>query len=146
MKKLFILLSLSISSAVFAGEGNHHAAIFTGVTTGDDNAAQTVGVEYEFKLPFLEKQFGLGAVVESIDGDHNASLVGVGLIYHLPFHLKVNATYATEKAHGHEISINRVGIAYDHHIGAYSISPTVNIDSSAHHAFTVYGVAWGYSF
>lgn len=146
MKNLITLLCISFSTFTYSGDGNHHAAIFTGVTTGDDSAAETLGVEYEFKLPVLEGKLGLGGVVETIKGDHNASLVGLGLIYHLPHHLKVNATYITEKSHGHEISINRFGMAYDHHIGKYSISPTVNIDSSAHHVFTVYGVAWGVSF
>jgi hypothetical protein len=146
LSTICFLISSSISLQAFAGEGNQHAAIFTGITTGESTGATTIGVEYEYKLPILEKKLGIGVFYESISGDHDSTLSGIGVIYHLPHHLRTNLSIGDHASDGHHASITRVGIAYDHHIDSYAVSPTLNIDQSSHGTVSVYGVAFGKSF
>jgi hypothetical protein len=147
MKNFFTIITILFGMNIsFAGEGNNHIAIFTGLTTGESNAATTVGLEYEYKLPILERKIGLGVFYENVSGDHTATVSGAGLIYHLPYHLRTNLSIGEHAVHGHKATITRVGLAYDHHIGKYAISPTINIDKSKYETVSVYGLAFGMSF
>jgi hypothetical protein len=142
----FTILSSLLSVGVFAGEGNQHAAIFTGVTSGEETADTTIGIEYEYKLPVLERKLGVGVFYEAISSSPSSTVVGGGLIYHLPHHFRVNVGAGEHVVKSHRVSITRAGFAYDHHIDNYAISPTVNFDKSSHGTVTVYGVAFGIGF
>ena len=143
---LLICTGILLSFNAYAGEGNSHAAIFTGVTSGEEAADITVGVEYEYKLPILDRKLGIGFFFENISSAPNSTVVGGGLIYHLPHHFRINAGAGEHAVKGHTLSITRAGLAYDHHVGKYALSPTVNFDTSSHGTVTVYGVAFGVSF
>lgn len=148
----FIATLALLAPTAHAGEGNHHAAIFLGNTDSGSKSAFTYGADYEYRLPFIERRFGIGVILDFAQFDPNISLYMGAIFYHFLDHLKLILAAGTETvaAHGttasHSDSVFRYGLAYDFHIGRYSISPTVSVDNVNGHTATVYGLGFGISF
>ena len=139
----------------------HHLALFGGMTTNfthHDNFL-TIGLDYEYRLPFVNNKFGIGFGVEYLKGDTKEMLFEVLIIYHPIGRLKFVAApmFAifeehVEGDHGtHEavetITKNefgfRIGTAYDFHVNKFTISPTVNLDLISQTTALAYGIAFG---
>ena len=139
----------------------HHIAFFGGMTTNfehQDNLL-TVGLDYEYRLPFAHHKFGIGFGTEYLSGDNTELLFELLLVYHPVGRLKfvtapmfVILEEHSEGVGGHEagetITKNefgfRIGTAYDFHINKLTIGPTVNLDFIGKSPSIAYGIAFGF--
>ena len=142
-----VLMALPFVNAQAAG-GNNHAAIFLGATSGSDHTDPTVGIEYEYLLPVMDKQLGLGVVGEGIFGDPKALVYVAGIVYHpkqVPG-LKANLSFGGETKADHNETVVRVGVGYDLHYNNISYGPVYNFDTIGSHEAHVFGIAVGMGF
>jgi len=152
MNKLFAKLGLAavLFAAPFvsvqAGAGNNHAAVFLGATSTDDSTDPTVGLEYEYRLPYVNRMFGIGVVGEGIFSDPKALIGVAGVIVHPWKDLKLNLSFGKERKAGHDVDVTRVGIGYDFHYNSISYGPVYNMDSIHGHTVHVAGIAVGIGF
>ena len=142
----------------------HHIALFGGMTTNftpQDNLL-TVGLDYEYRLPFVHHKFGIGFGVEYLKGDNTEILFELLLIYHpvggLKFMVAPMFVIVEEPSEGGDGTLEvaetttknefgfRIGTAYDFHINKFSISPTVNLDFIGESPAIAYGIAFGIGF
>ncbi|MDX5584087.1 MAG: hypothetical protein QNK20_04030, partial [Aureibaculum sp.] len=139
----------------------HHIALFGGMTTNfkhHDNLL-TVGLDYEYRLPFGHNKFGIGFGAEYLKGDSTEILFELLLIYHPVGGLKFvtapmfviveehseggDGTHeAVETTTKNEFGF-RFGTAYDFHINDFTISPTVNFDIIGKSPAIAYGITFG---
>ena len=140
----------------------HHMSLFGGMTTNftqNDNFL-TVGLDYEYRLPFAHNKFGVGLGAEYDSGDTKEMLFELLLIYHPVGGLKfvtgpmfaiveehVEGNHGTHEE-GETTTENefgfRIGCAYDFHVNKFTISPTVNLDFISQTTAMVYGIAFGF--
>ena len=144
-----VLLTFFFTNS-YAGGGNNHAAIFLGVTSSSDYTDETAAVEYEYLLPGMDKQFGIGLVGEGIFGSPKALVYVAGLVYHpkqLPG-FKVNFSLGGESKNSFDKNyfLTRVGAAYDFHYNNISYGPVYNLDYVNSKTFHVLGIAVGVGF
>lgn len=147
----------------------HHMALFLGATLASEGFYPSIGVDYAFRIPSGKRRLGLTAFVELTAAAELELLAGAGLEYHPIEPLKLVAIagvlkpFAAEEAAAERIpqakgpaaetatgsdavSLVRLGIGYDFHVGRFSISPTLNGDY-AHEAFAaVIGIGIGGGF
>ena len=142
----------------------HHAALFLGATTNfkHETTMFTVGLDYEFRLSFAHDMFGIGFGAEYLTGEHGQEIIfGVPIFFHPIAGLKFNVaplfaiveTLGHDEGHGHVTEPSwdnyfgfRAGIAYDFHLGRFSISPTLNTDFVDGTVSLVYGIGLGVGF
>lgn len=159
--KLFVLsTSLAISavpSSVAAADGGelkrHVPGVFVGLTSGDGETDYTIGLEYEYRITSL---FGIGAIAETTPNRHGGDGVSVALgalHFHPITNVRLTAGYGWEDIHDASIKIAagkspsknkdvfRIGAAYDFHVGAFGIAPTVNLDFVDGHEVAVFGIS-----
>jgi len=141
-----LVFALFIPLKAFSAGGNNHAAIFLGPTKTDSSTEPTAGIEFEYRLPMMNKLIGVGVVAERIFSDHAANLFLAGAVVHPWKALKFNLFYGQERADGHSDSLFRVGAGYDFHYKRLSYGPVFNIDSVGGHTTQVAGITLGMGF
>lgn len=146
VKAVVVTSLLAGPLAVQAGEGNHHAALFLGVTDTDAGTDPTVGIEYEYRTPLWDRKIGIGVVAERIFADYDADLLVAGVVVHPWKDLKVNLSAGQESSHGHTADVKRAGVGYDFHYNNISYGPVYNYDDIEGHTAHVIGVAVGMGF
>ena len=145
------------------GHHNHHAASFIGFTSNPDagHTDFTFGLDYEYRLPFLHQQFGVGAVAEIVFAEHKETIVAASLYYHpfgdLKFNLSAGYVFTDVEHvdpdhHDSHITetekhfLTRIGTAYDFHVSGFSFGPAFNLDFIEGHTVMVFGVSFGKGF
>lgn len=169
---IFFLFIVIVNQS-FAGDGHHHFGAFIGMTNNIDleHTDITLGADYEYRV---SEAFGAGFIADFVFADHAESIFFAGLFYHVTPNLKFtlgNGIAMAEhvvhvEASDHrtlfkssddepetEIATEtethyalRVGAEYDFHVGAFSISPTLNWDLINKHSSIAYGITFGYGF
>ena len=142
------LVALPFAGA-HAGAGNNHAALFMGATITDDYTDPTVGVEYEYRTPFMDRKIGIGVVVEQLL-DHDATIAVAGVVIHPWKDLKVNLSAGIERLDVAGTTKNkeliRVGVGYDFHYNNISYGPVYNLDTVDGNNAHAVGLAVGFGF
>ena len=176
MKQVKTILTIQLLSAflitnfLFAGDHPHHLAFFVGSTSNlhAHHTDFTVGGDYEYRLPFADNKFGIGAIGDFVFAEHTESLFMGALTFHPTGSFKIyvaNGIAITE----HEVQVSadshydpyhsaeletesvkhhvlRVGSGYDIHLGIVSLTPTFNWDLIEGHSSLSYGIAIGIGF
>jgi len=149
IKKSIAVVSLAALPVVSAqaGGGDNHAAVFLGATKAYSGTNPTAGIEYERRLPFMDRKIGLGVVAERIfDGGYQPDLVLGGVVIHPWKDLKFNISAGKEFLDSHSKNVVRVGAGYDLHYNNISYGPVYNIDTISGKRAHVFGLAIGMGF
>jgi len=158
LKKILIILSISFiglasnaALAESAHDTNNVIGVFLGSSTvkGEDDNEFTFGLEYEYHF---SKLLGAGLIVEhSPDAHHNddVSVVLAAVHIHPVGGLRLTVGAGREYIHGHhphDVSMWRLGTAYDFHFDSFSIAPTINVDFIGDTKVYVVGAVGSYHF
>lgn len=127
-------------------EHDHHLALFLGATYVEESTYPTVGLDYEYRLPFLDRLFGVGPMIEYIHEEHAVLIGAVALYVHPWAGLKLFADSGYEYSEEHGDFLVRLGAGYDFHLGSVSLTPTAAVDFVHGHTAIVGGLALGYVF
>jgi len=140
------LLGCAAAFNAQAGEGNHHAALFVGITDSKIGMDETAGIEYEFRTPLWDRKIGIGLVAERIMGDMDASIFVAGVVIHPWKDLKINVSAGQEQKKGNSYDVTRAGVGYDFHYNNISYGPVYNYDDIEGSVAHVVGLAVGVGF
>ncbi|MBI9071868.1 MAG: hypothetical protein JEY94_09735 [Melioribacteraceae bacterium] len=175
---LFIVVSLSGSILAGGGGHQHHLGVFAGVTNNIDAELSdfSLGVDYEYFLPFAQHKLGVGIIGDLVFADHKEYLAMGGIFYHATPSFKLvignGIAVAEHEVHSDDAYIDghnslakkssaneedvktewvshhvlRIGGGYDFHVGYFSITPTFNYDLIDGHGYAVYGLTFGVGF
>ena len=147
---LVVLVSLLAVSPSFAQHADaahghkHHISIFFGNTHdyhGED--AFTVGLDYEYRLTEL---LGVGALIDRAGGDILTTVAGAAVFVHPCENARLFGVAANEHHHGEDEFIVRLGVNYDIHVSAWTVSPVVEVDFLEHGENWIYGLGIGRGF
>ena len=123
----------------------HHFAAFLGATTAEEATHPSVGLDYFYYLPVMDRRIGLGPLFDAtFGGEATEMLFGLAVAAKGPVGLQlamapVLILVDSEKAWG-----GRLNLAYDFHVGEmYSVGPTVSADFLPHSVAYVYGLNVG---
>ncbi len=125
----------------------HHVAAFLGATTRyaeeESSTHLTIGADYVFYLPVMERRIGLGALVDATFG-HELELV-VAPLFALKAVSDVQLAFAPGLAFegGHKQFVGRLNLSYVVHLGSVSAGPSVSVDFFPHHTSLIYGLSVG---
>ncbi len=150
---LFVLAGPSMTSkageAVGAndsvhGDPSHHVALFLGATISDDEAAFSVGVDYEYELTEL---LGIGAIAEYTAGHHATWVLAGALFLHATEALRFKIAPGVEFEDGEESFLLRLGASYEFELAErWTIGPDLNVDIVDGEAALVVGIGIGRKF
>jgi len=126
----------------------HHVAIAAGGAYIGGSNYFSLGLDYEYRLPFLNRLFGILVLGELTLADpHNLGIVAGGIVIHPFYDFKLLATVGTEIEGSATAFLFRAGAGYDIHIGdRFAISPTVYMDLVHGHIAWVYVAGFGVGF
>jgi len=132
------------------GPHAHHLSLFLGATTLEGHTHPTVGADYIYWLPVVDRRVGLSPLVDVAFSAHLEVLAGLGVAMRAPWGLRLTVAPALVAVHEedgwHRHIVGRVNMGYDLHFGHFSLGPVVDADFGADHTAYVYGVAGGYGF
>lgn len=149
------VLIISPAISIAAAEHGHHEGtdshrhrieLFLGNTHDQGEDEFTGGLTYEYRV---KKLIGIGALWESVAGDHREWILGVPLFIH-PYKgwrfVVAPGVQHDRRDRGAELLI-RVGAAYEFEFGRWTITPTFNADyvNNIGQVY-VYGFAFGWGF
>jgi len=118
-------------------------ALFIGVThEGRRDNGLALGIEYERRL---NESFGVGIVAEHTFGDLDFWVYAVPFAYHTGRWKFYIAPGVEEGDHGNE-SLVRLGGEYAYEVGAWEISPQLDVDFVGGDQTLVLGVTFGKGF
>ena len=118
-------------------------AVFVGVThEGQRHNGLALGIEYERRL---NESFGVGIVAEHTFGDLDFWVYAVPFAYHTGRWKFYIAPGVEDGDHGNE-SLVRLGGEYAFEVGAWEISPQLDIDFVGGEETLVLGVTFGKGF
>jgi hypothetical protein len=147
---LFLLMS---ASTLFAGGqggyGNNELGIFIGDTRFEGQGAFTVGGEYEYRW---NTTAGIGLQFEyaSSDSLSRTWILAVPFCLHPYGGLRLSFAPAVAAFDEGDDTVNRglvrAALAYSLEAGDFTITPEFGLDFMSEHAYTVYGVRFGYGF
>jgi len=128
----------------------HHLSLFVGATTLKGHTHPTLGADYIYWLPVVNRRVGLSPLVDVAFSAHLEVLAGLGVAMRAPWGLRLTVAPALvavrEEDAWHRHFVGRVNVGYDLHFGHFSLGPVVDADFGADHTAYVYGVAGGYGF
>ncbi len=161
-----ILASMLTFGEVAAEDGHHgeahiwqahpqHLSLVLGGTDDGDRSAETLGVDYEYRL---NHWLGVGAVVERAFGPlHADTFLAVadihlwrGLIAQTGVGIEI--IDEVEFEHGHAVheeveeTVFRLGALYEFEFGRWTVSPQLHLDVTSEADSVVYVMAFGRSF
>jgi hypothetical protein len=118
-------------------------ALFVGVTgEGRNEKGLTLGIEYERRL---NMSFGIGVLAEHSYGDLDFWVYAVPFAYHIGRWKFYIAPGVEDGDHGGE-SLVRLGGEYAYKVGAWEISPQIDVDFVDGDEILVLGVTFGKGF
>lgn len=107
---------------------------------GDNDVA--FGLEYERRF---SESFGVGMLVERIQGNHDATIYALPLTLHIE-RWKLILAPGVEKSHGHAEFWLRVGSGYEFEVGKAIVSPLLALDFVDGETVYVVGATIGFGF
>jgi len=132
---------------------NNDVSVFLGATSNldHDETAFTLGVDYEYLLPFAERIFGIGVFGEVAFFDEEEYLIGFPLSLHLPHHFRLIAAPGIaiiDEDHGTEEEfLFRLAAGYAYELGnGFNVKTGIAVDFIDDEVSLVYGAALGYEF
>jgi hypothetical protein len=118
-------------------------AFFVGVSDeGRNETGLALGIEYERRL---NESFGVGVLAERTFGDLDIWVFAVPFAYHTGRWKFYIAPGIEDGDHGNE-SLVRLGGEYAYEVGAWEISPQIDVDFVNGDEVTVLGVTFGRAF
>ncbi len=139
-----MLLSPSVMSA--DEHYSHHVAVVTGWSWHGNEEAVYLGADYVYNFA---NRVTLGAFIEGVSGDYELQAVGImlGRTFANGFKFSVGPGVEYKVKKDQTLGLFRATLAYDWHIGRWSVGPTVSHDWIEDASDTTYaGLAVGYSF
>jgi hypothetical protein len=134
-------------------EHSNHLSLFAGMTSIFEAKyhAFTVGVDYEYRLPFLNRLLGVGALADFAIGTEFTGVFAGFVGIHPVGGLKILLAPGIEQLFGeisHTSFMVRGSVGYDFMINNFSITPIVSLDyvPEAKVIAFVYGIAAGIGF
>lgn len=135
-----------IHDAEHEGTHPHHFTVFVGATTVHGETHPTVGADYIYWLPVLDRRLGLSPLVDLVLGEPRELLVGLGVAMRAAWGLRLTLAPVLAMADGHRAWGGRVNTGFDLHFGHISVGPALDADFFAESTAYVYGLAVGYGF
>jgi len=137
--------SISAAESVEGHNLSNEIGLFLGGTHHCDNDGFTIGIDYEHRI---NEVFGVGGLIEYVDGQFDAWVVGAPLYVHPYMGLRFLVAPGFVSEENDTKFLFRAGIGYQIElVKNWSITPAYNIDfvegvEPAH----VYGLSIGYGF
>ncbi|MDH4262225.1 MAG: hypothetical protein OEV78_04175 [Spirochaetia bacterium] len=133
---------------------SHHLSLFLGVTSElEKNVhAFTAGLDYEYRLPFLNRLLGVGALTDFAFFPEQTNAIFAGFVGIHPIGgLKILLAPGVETVfglHPHTAFLGRVSLGYDIMISNFSITPIASVDyiPETKAVSLVYGLSAGIGF
>ena len=126
------------------GTHPHHFTVFVGATTVHGETHPTVGADYIYWLPVLDRRLGLSPLVDLVLGEPRELLVGLGVAMRAAWGLRLTLAPVLAMADGHRAWGGRVNTGFDLHFGHISVGPALDADFFAESTAYVYGLAVGF--
>lgn len=129
------------------GPHAHHVAIFAGATHTEHGTDPSVGADYFFYLPVLDRRIGVGPLVDATFGEHLEIVAGLAVAARAPIGLQLAlGPIAVFVAGEHEFG-GRLNLSFAFHLGEmFSVGPSVSTDFLPHAMAYVFGVNGGIGF
>jgi hypothetical protein len=129
------------------GPHAHHVALFAGATRTEHSTAPSVGADYLFYLPVLDRRIGVGPIVDAAFGEHLELVAGLVVAARAPIGLQLAlGPIAVFVAGEHEFG-GRLNVSFAFHLGdMFSVGPSVSTDFLPHAMAYVFGVSGGVGF
>lgn len=155
---------------------NYHFSIFNGFTSNFEHKTDdyTLGIDYEQRLLFLDRMFGIGLIIEGVFAEHKENILAIPITAHLGFadlklflapgvifgektvetfsshlnKLKKEAILKEEiitKTESYRNFLFRLGVGYDFHYNIFGITPTLAFDFYNGVMSIIWGVSLGLS-
>ena len=166
---IYLFVGISIISASSINEKakensehiihNNHIAIFLGGTTffkkGESHFS--VGLDYVYR-PDVEKPWAFSLFGEAIFAEHTEYLIGLPVYYGFNNIWWIRAgpgleIIQEEEHHGDVVETKteveflvRIGVGYPLHVGAFTITPSLDFDLVRNNDAIVWGINFGYGF
>ena len=122
----------------------HHVAVFGGATsTSGGKHGATIGADYGYRVHDL---VSLALAVDYAGGDIDTTILAAGVFLHATDAIRVLIAPGIDYHNGHEDAVLRLGLLYDFHVGAWTLSPTVHLDALEAEENAVYGLSVGHGF
>lgn len=129
------------------GAHAHHLAVFAGATATSHETAPSVGLDYLFSLPVLERRIGLGPIFEATFASHLELVAGLLVAAKGPIGLQLAAGPIVLLVEDEKLWGGRVNLAYGFHVGErWSVGPSVSADFLSEANAYVLGVSGGLGF
>jgi len=142
------LCSGGVPSAYAAEDGSHphHVAAVVGVARHNGKNSEAWGVDYAYTF---DNNVFVQGFYEQVRGEFNISAFGalIGKHFGHGWQAGIGPGVETKLKSGKNLFLIRTTVAYDWHIGSWSIGPGLTYDLIEDASDTVYlGVAVGYGF
>ena len=139
---LFVLLPGNIwgQEKKEAPESKSDISLFLGATSGSEDTAFTIGVDYQYRISNV---FGVGAILDHASGDIKSTLVAPALFLHVK-NLSFTVAPGAEFSDDETTMVLRVVAEYEFELSRFSISPAIFYDTErGGDPALVYGLSFG---
>jgi hypothetical protein len=126
----------------------HHASIVLGGTWHGHEEAETIGIDYEYRL---NQTLGLGAVLEYATDPLETTTFLVVADIHVWRGLAIQTGPGIEhieEDHGHDedLFVYRIGALYEVEYGNFTVSPQLHLDVTSENDSIIGAIAVGWAF
>ena len=129
------------------GPHAHHVALFAGATRTEHETAASVGADYLFYLPVLDRRIGFGPLVDATFGEHLELVAGLAVAARAPIGLQLALGPIAVFVEGEHEFGGRLNLSFAFHLGEmFSVGPSVSADFLPHAMAYVFGVNGGIGF
>lgn len=144
---------------------SHHAGIFLGVTSNLETEHNdfSIGIDYEYRLPVLQRIFGIGVMGEAVFSEEAEYIAGIPVYIHLTDFLRLFAAPSMLFVHETEVNgehgegqvsesktkyeyLTIAGLFIDIETRNFTISPTVKFEFIGGHISVAYGLTFAKAF
>lgn len=116
----------SDSALEHAVHGPHHLSVlFADTHVSGEGDGFTFGIDYEYRV---SKLFGVGAVVEKVYGELEATTVLAVADIHFQHGLIVQVGPGFERRHDENVFVARIGMLYEFELEKLTLSPQLHWD------------------
>ena len=122
----------------------NHVAVFLGATsTSGGQHGATIGADYGYRVHDF---VSLALAVDYAGGEIDTTILAAGVFLHATDALRLLIAPGIDYHNGYEDAVLRLGVLYDFHVGAWTLSPTVHLDALEAKENAVYGLSVGHGF
>jgi hypothetical protein len=122
-------------------------ALFLGATRTEHETAPSVGADYLFYLPVLDRRIGVGPLVDATFGEHLELVAGLVVAARAPIGLQLALGPIAVFVGGEHEFGGRLNLSFAFHLGEmFSVGPSVSADFLPHAMAYVFGVNGGIGF